>query len=239
MLFAAMPQEGAAAPAELPHYDCFRTSGPITIDGRLDEGTWSAVPTFPLVLWNGAGKPKRSTTVQAAWDEANLYLAYRIQDDSILCTMRERDAPLWNEEVVEFFVDPGGKLDAYFEIEWNALGAVVDLVIIHAPINPANGPGALAWDARGMRHAVLVDGEIGEGRKAKGWQVEIALPLNLMVHSRNTPPKDGDTWRANFFRIERSDPEVEYTCWSPVLGKTVSYHRPERFGYLRFRDTTA
>ena len=223
---------------ELPRYQCHRVADKITIDGVLDERSWSEAPPITLVLWNGKGTPKRSTTAKMVWDDENLYIGYWVEDDDIQCTLTERDAPLHTEDVVEFFLDPGGDLRDYFEFEWNALGACMDLLI---KLPPATEGGKvpprealLGWNACGMKWAVHVDGEIGKKEKSQGWTLEVAIPLAVFSDARRVPPKDGDEWRMNVYRIEYSDPEVEYTCWSAVLGGSVSFHRPERFGHLVF-----
>lgn len=220
------------AQTPLPTYDCYYTTDRIVIDGILNERTWQRAIAVPLALWDGSGMPKRRTIARLAWDDKNLYIAYEVEDDDIQCTMRTRDAHLWTEEVVEFFIDPGNDLTSYFELEWNALGACVDLLILD--VQRRRVAGELAWDARGMKWKVKRT-NVMRGKRMRGWVLEVALPLQLMIDAPNIPPKDGDRWRMNLYRIERSDGRVEYSCWSPVLGEKPNYHRPRRFGYLVFR----
>ena len=39
-------------------------------------------------------------------------------------------------------------------------------------------------------------------------------------------------WRANFYRIDRDDPD-EFSAWSPTFADPPDFHVPNRFGYLR------
>ncbi len=221
----------------LPTYNCYRTVDPIVIDGVLNERTWRRVPAIEFVLWNG-GKPKKATKAWLAWDDENLYLAFDVDDDDIQCTFVKRDENLWEEEVVELFVDADGDGTDYLEFEWNALGACVDLILPKPPsVRRSTLEGEKAWDAKGMRWKARAIGTIGYALdRDAGWQLEVAIPLKLFIDAPNVPPKDGDVWRINLYRIERPKGEKpEFSCWSPVLGRRPNYHKPERFGKLIFR----
>ncbi|GIV14743.1 MAG: hypothetical protein KatS3mg022_0178 [Armatimonadota bacterium] len=218
----------------LPRYECYRTIDRIRVDGALDEATWKYAPAMRLVLWKDGSDPERETRVKMAWDSKNLYIAYWLQDDSIRSRLRKRDAELWTEEVVEFFADAGGDLTDYCEFEWNGLGACVDLLVVW--FREGVWHAFTEWDAKGMKWAVKTGKTVIDGVEVPGWQCEVAIPFTVFRDAPHLPPADGDTWRVNHYRIEMSGKETEYTCWSPVLGESVSYHRPHRFGHLVFRD---
>lgn len=221
----------------LPRYECYRVDGRIRIDGLLEERTWQLAPAMRLVGWKDGSSPQFETRVKMAWDTKNLYIAYWVHDESILCKLRRRDDPLWTEEVVEFFADAGGDLVDYCEFEWNGLGACVDLLCIW--FEEGRWHAFTEWDAKGMRWAVRTGGTVIDGKSVPGWQCEVSIPFAVFRDAPRLPPADGDVWRINHYRIEMSGKETEYTCWSPVLGEVVRYHRPHRFGYLVFRDTPA
>lgn len=44
------------------------------------------------------------TEARVLYDEAYLYFSFRCTDDNIWSTMKQRDEPLWHEEVVEVFL---------------------------------------------------------------------------------------------------------------------------------------
>ena len=48
-------------------------------------------------------------------------------------------------------------------------------------------------------------------------------------------PEDGETWRANFYRIDRH-PRFgdEYSAWQPTWKVPADFHVPAAFGTLRF-----
>ncbi len=214
---------------------CYFTTDKITVDGRLDEPVWQRTPAFRLQkVINTDGPPNQPTDVRVCWDNDYLYVAFSCKDSDVWATMKNRDEHLWEEEVVEVFVDPDGDGRNYKEFEVNPLGTVVDLNIPR----PHHGDlaAALAWDCRGWKTAVRVDGTVNKRDDTdRGWVCEMAIPLADIAPPR-PKPKPGDTWRVNLYRIDRpnkTDPkaDVQFSAWSPVQR---GYHEPERFGFLTF-----
>jgi hypothetical protein len=164
-------------------------------------------------------EPRQKTSVRAAWSEEELRVLFQVEDTHVWATLTERDGPLWEEEVVEVFLDPFGDLESYFEIEVNPLNTVLDLVLRK---NRSGYVKDFSWDCEGLRTLAV--------RTPVGWNVELAIPYASLTAE---PPSIGDHWRANFCRIDRP-PAVprELTAWSPPLRPT--FHTPERFGVLEF-----
>jgi hypothetical protein len=182
---------------------------------------WRGLPAEELRDAVTGAIPKQAATVKAAWDEAELRVFFDITDDHIWATQTQRDGPLWEEEVVEVFLDPVGDLEAYFEFEVNPLNAVLDLV---ARKNRSGYAKNFCWQCEGLRTAV--------SRHAGGWCAELAFPLAGLASEL---PRAGVRWRVNFCRIDRP-PGVdrELTAWSPP--RRGSFHTPERFGFLEFAE---
>jgi hypothetical protein len=82
-----------------------------------------------------------------------------------------------------------------------------------------------------MKHAVQVKGTVGKSDdKDESWQVEVAIPFADLGLAA---PKQGDTWRGNFYRFNRTKGlPVEELSWSPTL--LPGFHQPSRFGYIKF-----
>ena len=85
-------------------------------------------------------------------------------------TMRARDNRLYEEEVVEVFLDPVGDLECYFEIELNPLNTVLDLVLRKSPSGRRMD---LRWQCAGLRTAVQ--------RTLHGWTAELAIPFESLL----------------------------------------------------------
>jgi hypothetical protein len=227
---SAEPQKAAVSEAT-PTYACARVSGEITVDGSLDEAAWQAAEVVgPFVQWQGE-PAKSKTTARLLWDDANLYVAFECEDSDIQGAMKERDESLWEEnEVVELFADAGHDGGCYLEFEVNPLNTVVDLVI---PQAGAPGPieAKKMWDAEGMETAVQVE---RPGESDGSWTVEMGIPLICFLEAPNTPPRPGDYWRINLYRVDAVSDQVEYQAWSPTNTDEPAFHVPDRFGVLRF-----
>jgi hypothetical protein len=221
-------------PAEpLPTYVCPRASGKIKVDGETTESAWKAAQaTASFSQWNGEAAGS-ITTARLLWDDECLYVAFECEDPDIQGSMKQRDGSLWEQnEVVELFADADGDQGCYLEFEVNPLNTVVDLVI---PKAGAPGPieGKKMWDAKGMQTAVkIIPATTPASRQT--WQVEMSIPFACFLDAPNTPPKPGDEWRINLYRVDAVRDQVEYQAWSPTNTETPSFHVPERFGVLLF-----
>ncbi len=116
---------------ERPLYVCRRTVGPIEIDGRLDEPSWAVAGPMALLDTVTGEAPKQSTEVRAMWDDECLYVGFHSLDTDAWATMTRREDPLWDEEVVEVFVDADGDGIGYAEYEINPLGTLMDIFVLN------------------------------------------------------------------------------------------------------------
>lgn len=214
-----------------PEYRVHRTSMPIEVDGRLDDAAWEKAEVFPFFN-NRDGSPPAAelgTVAKALYDDTYLYFAFESADPNTWSTRAERDEHLWEEEVVEVFLqaDPGHP--SYIELEVNPLGAMIDIFLIDVrkPIPYTT------WNSAGLKWAVHVDGTVDGEPGDRGWTCEMALPLVEVITAPHIPPEAGDRWRANLYRVERR-PSQASLAWSPTL--VGDFHTPERFGDLVFSD---
>lgn len=187
---------------------------------RRHSQSWDDVPPLPtLTLVDGSGAPVQATVVRLAWDEEALHVRFDCEDRDAWGTYRNRDEPLWQEEVVEVFLAPGEEDPVrYAELEVSPLGVVFD-AWIHNPTSLRKDMTAdVAWDCPGLRW------EAGCGDHREDWWAELAIPW------QGERPR---IWRANFYRVERPrDGEAEFTAWSPTLTRPADFHKPSRFGVL-------
>lgn len=246
------------AAQSLPEYRAGRTLDTIKVDGRLDELTWQALPRLgPFKNIRGGDVPL--TQAALAWDDKNLYAVFVCVDRDPWSNMFDRDAELWNQEVVEVFLDPDSDGKDYPELEVSPHNIVVDLLI------PA--PGAVSadlakkWNIEGLQTAVA--------KRPAGWTVEIAIPwASLKAAHVDGAPKIGDRWRVGMYRIERPEGLASYKeaerlrqaaakatgaekerlqkelakatartqllAWAPT---ERSFHEPEKFGWVEWALT--
>jgi len=221
-----------AAPAT-HHYLVKRATGPINIDGKLEEADWAACKPIRLVGYNEGVSVKQQTTARILWDDGYLYISWHCEDSQIWSTLTVRDDTLYQQEVVEVFINPDGDREAYLELEVNSLGTLWDGFVLK---RDSGLIGILAWNSFELRRGVNLEGTVNDpSDKDKSWSVELAVPLDELVTAPNVPSKSGDKWRLNLYRIDlpqRNKELADYSAWSPVSGE--SYHDPDRFGEIEF-----
>ena len=188
---------------------------------RVDVAPWPELPPLALRDTVTGSEPQQATTVRCGWTPDEWRVLFHCADTHAWATHTQRDAPLYEEEVVELFVDPFGDLATYFEIEVNPLNAVLDLVLRR---NRSGYAKDLAWQCAGLRTAIT--------RTATTWTVEFAIPFASLTPE---PPRAGSVWRANFLRIDRPTGQPrELSAWSPT--RLGTFHVPERFGVIEFAE---
>jgi len=240
MFFPFGLQNGAAsqaAPAAF-RYVVKRAANPVLIDGHLDEPEWKAGEPIKLAAYNEGLSLKQETTAKLLWDDDYLYISFLCEDSNIWYSLVHRDEFLWVEEVVEVYLNPDGDRETYLELQVNPVGTLFDGYILK---RDGRRDLLLAWNSQDLRRAVVVQGTLNDSSDTdRGWSVEMAVPLKDLPTGPNNPPKPGDKWRINLYRIDRPqqgkfDP-FEYSAWSPVSGD--SFHDPDRFAEIEFSAST-
>jgi len=194
-----------------PHTEAWDGS---SLDGLA--GCWSAASRVFLADNVSGRPPVWGTEVRVGWHGEELLVLFICQDPDPSATMTKRDDPLWEEDVVEIFIDPFGDLDCYFEFEVNPLNTVLDVFIRRLRGGLRKD---FRWDCEGLRTAT--------GLLAYGWVAGLAIPFGSFGECNLSQ------WRINFCRIERPKGQPrELSAWSPSFAGT--FHLPERFGRLTF-----
>jgi hypothetical protein len=175
-------------------FDVIRASGPIKIDGVLDEADWAAAAPIPLPYeWQpGDNIPSPvKTECYVTYDLRNLYVAFRCFDPDpkkIRAHLMDRDDTdtLILDDHVSIMVDTFNDERRGFQFRVNPLGVQAD-----ANFSESEGYEDFSWDAIWNAAAKITDW---------GWAAEIAIPLSqLRFHHVDGP----QTWG---FDAERSWP---------------------------------
>jgi hypothetical protein len=233
LVVAVMLPLGSLAEEPRPVYHALKTPVPVEVDGRLDDPIWSAVPPVGPFVNNLDGTPSSiPTQAWVTYDDDYLYFAFRAWDTNIWATMTERNQHLWHEEVVEVFLQADPAHPSYIELEVNPLGAMLDIFLldIRKPL-PYD-----SWNSARLKWAVQVDGTVDGLPGDREWTCEIALPMEDVVTAPNLPPKPGDRWKMNLYRVE-AKPERAGLAWSPT--RRPDFHVPSMFGDLVFTGELA
>lgn len=213
-------------------YRCVRAATPIVVDGRLDEAAWAEAPqSEPFMDIRGEAWPEPiyRTWVKMLRDEECLYVGACLEEPEVKGTLTEHDSIIYRDNDFEVFLDPDGDGRLYFEIEINALGTVLDL-LMDKPYSQG-GKCFIPWDCRGLQTGVaLVE---ADGELPAGWTVEMAIPFEALAVGGVNPGKYRE-WKVNFSRVQwlREGGPEENWVWAPT-GK-VNMHIPSLWGRLIF-----
>jgi hypothetical protein len=218
---------GGSAP-ELPEYKVSRAKKPPVIDGALEDEAWKAAA--PVVLVGSFdGRPTAlRTEARLLYDDAHLYVAFSVEDPDIWGTFRKRDDPIYEQEVVEVFLDANADGRTYNELQVSPHNVIFDAYF------PARREGMdTSWDS-GMKSAVKVRGTLDDpSDRDEGWTVEMQIPIARLAEVPHVPPKPGDRWRFNLYRLEHHGRRnVEGYAFSPLF--VGDFHALPRFGWLTF-----
>jgi hypothetical protein len=218
------PPEGVYAVAKTDDFS-------VTGDGS--NSNWTKAAWLPLTQRRPAEiDESRATNVKMLYSSSGLYCLFDCNDRKITATMEADFLDLWTEDVVEVFFWPDESIPFYLEYEISPLN-------YELPIMISNQEGELLrWqpfhyeENRHTHHAVTVRGGEQKPQAAiTGWTAEFFIPYKLLSPLRNVPPKSGDQWRANFYRVDYD--EERSKSWSWQLTER-NFHDYMRFGTLSF-----
>ena len=187
----------------------------VKIDGVLDDEIWTAAAVSDHFRLTDGGATKGKLRLLAAQDEKTLYLAVEVfgsENDlkNLVANVHTHDgAGIWDDDVVEVFIDPTNQRKSYYEFIINSQGVTFDA--FHIRPNHAD----TSWNPKYQSAA-----RVGK----TSWVVELALPLDMFDKSQ----RPGQDWMLNVLVFRTVDNEFCY--WSPVYQESA--HAPEQFGTL-------
>ncbi len=203
---AARPA-GPWQPVRLPKMATHRATGPITVDGVLDDAGWQDVPRAGNFVEHQPGdqvQPPVPTEAMITYDDKYLYAAFICYDDpaEVRASYSERDR-IWNDDYVLLVLDTFGDQNCAFELGSNAYGVQGDLL----------------WSAgRGEDSTYDMVYHTSGRITDEGWQVEYAIPWT----SLRFPDKPQQEWRVDFWRNNNRQVRSQYSwgiynrgdnCW--------------------------
>lgn len=205
---AAPPRVTAAA----------RRTGPIDVDGKLDDPAWATAPVSDAFV-QSYPKPNAPATdptqVRVLYDDDALYVGVRMFDahpDSIVGQLTRRDPTSIYSDYVYVIVDSYHDRRTAFAFGVNPLGVQRDLLLFNDNDQDVN------WDAV-WESAATVD--------SLGWSAEFRIPFSQLRFGE-MPANDQRVWGFEIFRdVARRNERDSWAPWDPALNAVVS-----RFGDL-------
>ncbi len=226
VLFFLLIVQTIPAQQKAKYYEAYKTLIPIKVDGRLDDSAWTNAGFInDFVINKDNSQSPYKTEVKILYDDEYVYFAFRSFDENIWSTKTKRDDHLWEEEVVEVFIQPNRNEESYIELEVNPLGALLDAY----QVDSTNHLPYEEWNIQNLKWAVQVKGTVDGETGDTSWTCELAFPLNAVTVQGSL--KAGDTWYINLYRAELK-PDFQLISWSPTYRN--DFHMPSHFRKLIF-----
>lgn len=225
------PKLEGAQQTPMPEYHVTKAPKPPTIDGKLDDEVWKAAQEVQLVTSFDGRQVQRPTRARLLYDDAFIYVSFDCDDPDVWGDLKNKDDSIYNEEVVEIFLDANGDQKTYNELEVSPHNVQFDAAFV---TRRSDLPAAMAWDSH-MESAVQVRGTIdNDSDQDQGWSVEMKIPIANLMEVPHVPPQKGDHWRFNLYRLEhfKRRQSIEGQAFSPLF--QGDFHNMPRFGTLVF-----
>lgn len=181
-------------------------TGPIVIDGRMDEAAWldvEVITDFTQAEPQAGLPPSERTEVRITYDQDHLYIGARMWESDIRGIVRggmERNVPGTLMEEMDSF---GVTLDTFLDRRNSFIFFV----------NPAGGvkDGQGSDDGRSRDYGWNGVVEARTTIDDEGWTVEMAIPWRTLRYDPSNPTPE---WGLNLSRRIRRHNEVSY--WAPL-----------------------
>jgi cellulose/xylan binding protein with CBM9 domain len=197
------------------------------ITGEGSTVNWNNAEWFVLTQRNRTNVDYQ-TEVKLLYSDSGIYCLYRCEDRKITATLKEDFLDLYNEDVVEAFFWTDESVPIYFEYELSPLNYELPILV---PNIKGKFFGWRPWHYEGSRrtrHAAHIN---KNGEAITSWTAEFFIPYSLLTPMNNVPPKKGNQWRANFYRI---DYDKDVITWQWQLVQNENFHDYEKFGAIIF-----
>ena len=194
----------------------------------FDDPEWArARVTHITRYWSGEEAPAaRRAEARVLWDARGLVVRFDCPqaEPLVVSTAPRLDVKtigLWERDVCELFITPdAGRIERYFEFEVAPTGEWLDLALTVAPDGRDTN-----WEfPSGMTAAART----GEG--------SVTLAARVPWGAFPRAPRAGERWRCNLFRCVGREPDRGYLAWRPTHTPEPSFHVPEKFGWMGFKD---
>lgn len=231
----AVAPPGNETPVAMESFECRWADTPIEIDGKGKDSAWKhaqVIDRFALPWLGKEARPAQAKTrTRLLWDREHLYFLAEMEDRDLFADVTEHDGPAWNNDVFELFFKPAEDRPGYYEFEFNAAGAVLDIFF------PRREPGKERYFREGEFHIdsrVQLRGTLNQRKdRDRGWTVEGRIPWVDFLRTGGRPGV-GERWK---FALHRYDydvqaPKPELSTIAPL--SRADFHRYEEYASLAF-----
>ncbi len=190
-----------------------------TIDGKLTEAIWQQTPTIRQFYRLGSGLPvDNQCKVWLAADSEAIYVAVSCVEPFLperLLKYSKKDEPVWQDDGIEIFLDPGRSKDSYAQIIINSAGVIMDGYCQ----SKTNSKLEVGWDS-GAKVEVKTDQD--------GWNMEVRIPFAQLPIANPTAD-----WGIHIARNQRGRSSEHLTC---LQERIQGFNDLDRFAVLKGLD---
>lgn len=172
---------------------------------------------------------KPDVSVRIAYNENELFLRYKVNEQAIKAEITENNGPVWTDSCVEFFLSPEGN-DEYYNLEMTCIGtALLGFRKKGEPATHATGEQIASI----RRISSLGDRPFSEQKMNTKWDITIAIPWEVFFNHA-LRPLQGKKMRGNFYKCGDGLTVPHFVSWTKIKTDKPSFHVPESFGGLEF-----
>ena len=153
-----------------------RLTGPITLDGEINEAAWELIEPVPIVLYTPVylGEQTEDTEIRFGYDDNNLYISGRMYDSDpsgIRANTFIRDT-FSGDDYLAVIVDSYNDFETALAFTVNPNGARGDRLIAgDAEYTGSGAPFNSDWNAHW---------DVATRRTDEGWFVEVRIPFSTL-----------------------------------------------------------
>lgn len=193
-------------------YPCKPATAPIRVDGRLETDEWAKAIEVSGFTFSGQGIiATEQMVMRLLYSQDKLYLGVKCSESSMATLVAEaktHDSAVWNDDCIEFFLDPRHDHEHYYQFAVNTIGAQYDAVGFDWMWN-------CQWQSAAFRNK-------------DAWYVEAAVPFAAFEL-----PTPGTVMGFNLNRERLAGGSRELYNWADVQ---ANFHKPGLFGHLLLVD---
>lgn len=211
-------------------YNVKKSVKAIDVNDGWGESGWKGIKSVKIRNYMGeipAFKPQAD--VKMTYDDDYIYVIYRVKDRYVKSITEKINGPVWKDSAVEFFFSPEADNPTnYFNLEINCGGTP----LFHHKKNRPTVEDIQKIEIKASLPKV-VDTEITDPIT---WTMSFKIPLNMLEKYTNVVrPKQGVSWRANFYKIAEISSNPHYITWNEIKNDKPQFHLPQFFGILKFQ----
>ncbi|HEX5169849.1 MAG TPA: carbohydrate-binding family 9-like protein [Cyclobacteriaceae bacterium] len=219
---------------EDPTKTVVRKTADFTVNGLGDSPNWNKTEWIDITVQERGPNEQLATRAKILYSDLGIYFLFVNEDQKLSATLTEDFAALFNEDVVEVFLQPDASIPVYYEYELSPLDYELIILILNVD---GKTRGWKPWHYEGnsrTQHSISVQGgERKSHASIKSWTAEFFIPFSLLQPSAGMP-QPGTQWRANLYRIDYDEGYTTWTWQKTTPNKPGNFHEPDKFGTLVF-----